>query len=87
LAEALGIAVIVDKRREILLFHNVRIHLDDVAGLGTFLEFEAVLSGDIDPARGEAQIDFLRNEFGIAAEDLLAVSYAELLLQRMPEKR
>ncbi len=31
-------------RRELLMYHNVRIHLDDVQGLGAFLEFEAVVS-------------------------------------------
>jgi len=33
----------VSKRREIYLWHNVRIHLDAVTGLGSFVEFEAVL--------------------------------------------
>ena len=45
LTAALGVRRVVDKRREIFLADNVRIHLDDVAGLGTFLEFEAVLDG------------------------------------------
>ena len=43
LADALGVQVVVEKQREIYLHHNVRIHLDEVLGLGTFLEFEAVL--------------------------------------------
>ena len=33
---------VVRKRRELLLLDNVRIHLDEVDGLGTFLELEAV---------------------------------------------
>jgi adenylate cyclase class IV len=32
----------VSKRREIYLWHNVRIHPDAVTGLGSFVEFEAV---------------------------------------------
>jgi adenylate cyclase class 2 len=45
LTRVLGIRAVVDKQREIFLYHNVRIHLDQVVGLGAFLEFEAVLGG------------------------------------------
>src|ERR1700733_6305489 len=44
LSAALGIRGQVRKRRHILLWHNVRIHLDEVESLGTFIEFEAVMS-------------------------------------------
>ena len=79
LATTLGIRAVVDKRREIFLVENVRIHLDDVAGLGTFLEFEAVLGptstdrvvGDDD---GRAQLADLRSRFGLRDEDLLSGS-------------
>jgi adenylate cyclase class IV len=43
LSAALGTTAVVRKRREIFLYRNVRIHLDEVEGLGTFVEFEAVL--------------------------------------------
>src|SRR5688572_22639306 len=36
LSTTLGIRAIVDKRREIFLVDNVRIHLDQVVGLGWF---------------------------------------------------
>jgi adenylate cyclase class IV len=44
------------QRREIYLYHNVRIHLDEVEDLGTFLEFEAVLGPNVDDALGRAQV-------------------------------
>src|SRR5262245_32987098 len=50
LTAALGVRGAVRKRREVYLWHNVRAHLDEVEGLGRFLEFEAVLS----PDEGEA---------------------------------
>ena len=50
LAKKLGVRGEVRKRRELFLWHNVRIHLDDVAGLGTFIEFEAVISAADDEA-------------------------------------
>lgn len=50
LSGSLGVRCVVRKRRDLLLWHNVRIHLDDVEGLGAFLEFEAV----VDPLDGGA---------------------------------
>ena len=38
----LGATVVVSKQRRLLLWEGVRIHLDDVEGLGSFVEFEAV---------------------------------------------
>ena len=46
LTEILGLHRVVDKWREILLVGNVRIHLDRVECLGSFLELEAVFDGD-----------------------------------------
>ena len=42
---------VVEKRRRLLLWDGVRIHLDDVEGLGTFVELEAT---DEDPGQGRA---------------------------------
>ena len=42
LAETCGVRVEVVKRRRLLLWERVRIHLDEVEGLGSFLELEAV---------------------------------------------
>ncbi|NLS91098.1 MAG: class IV adenylate cyclase [Planctomycetaceae bacterium] len=79
LSDAYGIWCVVRKHREIFLYHNVRIHLDEVEGLGTFLEFEAVLGGDVDDRQGHAQLAELRRQFSISDTDLLAVSYSDLL--------
>ena len=38
----LGTLVVVNKRRHLLLYENVRLHLDDVEGLGRFVELEGV---------------------------------------------
>jgi len=76
---ATGITKVVDKTREIFLYENVRIHLDDVHRLGTFLEFEAVLGPNDNRQSGEAKVKYLRMEFNIAPADLLANSYCDLL--------
>ena len=79
LTAALGVRTVVEKQREIFLHHNVRIHLDEVVGLGTFLEFEAVLGPGIDDRIGQEQVAELSDRFAIGADDLLAVSYADML--------
>jgi adenylate cyclase class IV len=63
------IAVVV-KRRHLFMFENVRIHLDDVEGLGRFVELEAVGGG------AEALAD-ARRRLGIGDEDLLGGSYSD----------
>ena len=42
---------VVEKRRRLLLWESVRIHLDDVEGLGAFVELEAVAEPGSDLAR------------------------------------
>jgi len=79
LAAGLGIRGAVRKQREIYLWHNVRIHLDHVADLGSFLEFEAVLTGGGDPVVAQERLDRLCVLLGVSAADRLAVSYADLL--------
>jgi len=84
LAATLGIRAVVDKRREIFLVDNVRIHLDQVDGLGTFLEFEAVLGptpqgADIDDDAGRAQLADLRRRFDLRDADLITGSYGEMI--------
>lgn len=80
LTAALGVRAVVEKKREIFLYHAVRIHLDDVVGLGRFLEFEAVLGPDVDEAAGHAFLDSLMQHFGVSQENLLPNSYGEMVL-------
>jgi predicted adenylyl cyclase CyaB len=79
LAGALGVRTVVEKRREIFLYHCVRIHLDDVVGLGYFLELEAVLGGNVDETAGRALVDSLQRHFALSSADLLATSYGEMV--------
>jgi predicted adenylyl cyclase CyaB len=79
LETVLGIRAVVRKVREIFLYQNVRIHLDRVDRLGTFLEFEAVLDPGIDARVGQEQVAWLSEQFHIAPEDIVAGSYIDLL--------
>jgi homotetrameric cytidine deaminase len=78
---ALGTLVVVAKRRRLFIWENVRIHLDDVDGLGTFLELEAVVTpdgSDLDDAR--AKVARLREALAIEDGSLVAQGYSDLLL-------
>jgi adenylate cyclase class IV len=81
LRPALGVRGIVRKKRELLLWHNVRIHLDTVEDLGTFIEFEAVIAsdGDRSPEKSAKRISELRAAMAIRDEDLVSHSYSDLL--------
>jgi predicted adenylyl cyclase CyaB len=79
LTAALGVRGEVRKRREICLWYNVRIHLDEVAGLGSFVEFEAVLSPDETEASAHDRLDHLCRELTIGPADIYATSYSDLL--------
>lgn len=75
--------VVVSKRRHLFLWKGVRIHLDEVEGLGTFIEFEAVVESGSDPdaiAEAHEKVARLRRELAIEESALVAGGYADLLL-------
>jgi homotetrameric cytidine deaminase len=77
---ALGTTVVVSKRRQLFLWEGVRIHLDEVEGLGSVIEFEAVLPGAGDLETARAKVARLRSELAIEDDALVAVGYADLLI-------
>ena len=77
---ALGTLVVVTKRRRLLLQDNIRIHLDEVEGLGSFIELEAVAAPKSDLAAERAQVAELRERLDIRDEALVGESYSDLLL-------
>lgn len=81
LVESIGIKVIVKKSREIYYIGNVKFHIDSVPGLGSFVEIEAGnMLADFSQEQLKQQCDFYVKEFGIKEEDLIEVSYSDLLL-------
>ena len=80
LEAAHGTLVVVDKRRRLLLWENVRIHLDEVEALGSFVELEAVAEEGSDLSEEHSKVERLREQLGIADANLVASSYSDLLL-------
>ena len=83
LTKALGILVVVNKKREIYFIDNVKFHIDVVEDLGTFVEIEAIDNdGTIGKNKLLEQCQFFLNLFKISQENLVSVSYSDLLLQK-----
>ncbi len=80
LADAIGIWGTVVKQRHLLLWETVRIHLDEVDGLGSFVELEAVAPADSDLSREHELVAQLRHELNITEDRLEARGYARQLL-------
>jgi homotetrameric cytidine deaminase len=80
LDETLGTVVDVIKRRRLLLWRDVRIHLDDVDGLGTWVELEAVAPPDSDLTTEHARVRELTEVLGIRRDRIVAEGYAAMLL-------
>jgi adenylate cyclase len=79
LAAALPLRGRVHKRRTLYLVGRTRIHLDQVTGLGDFLELEVVLRPGEDAAAGEQEADRLMKELGVSEADLVDLAYIDLL--------
>ena len=76
LRDALGIRCIVRKVRALYQYRTARIHVDEVEGLGSFLEFEVV---DTPAAEAEQIMAALRSAFAVRDEDVIAGSYGEMV--------
>jgi adenylate cyclase class 2 len=84
LAEALGIKVIVEKKRKIFFLDNIKIHLDEVPQLGSFVEIEAsnVTNPLLTVEELYKQCADLMKHFEIKDEDLIENSYSDMLLNQ-----
>ncbi len=77
-----GIKVIVEKERELWLYKNTRIHLDNVNDLGEYIELETVVKGvSMLEAWAEHKevVDFLK----LSQYKKCDVSYSDLLLKKL----
>ena len=79
LEQAIGVVSVVEKVRRIYFIDNVKIHLDEVVGLGSFIEIEAIdADGSIGIGRLREQCGRWMEAFGILQTDLLENSYSDM---------
>jgi len=82
LEKAIGVKVVVKKKREIYYIKNVKFHLDTLDGLGNFVEIEAGnKTHSLTVEELHQQCEYYLKEFGIKEEDLVEQSYSDMLLQ------
>jgi predicted adenylyl cyclase CyaB len=85
LTKSMGIKVIVKKKREIYYIDNVKFHIDEVPGLGSFIEIEAGnILADLSKEQLQAQCDHYMKELRIRSSDLIEVSYSDMLISAYP---
>jgi predicted adenylyl cyclase CyaB len=65
----LGTKAVVAKQREVFLAGTTRIHLDEVDGLGTFVELEVVLTEDETDSDGERIASVLMEQLDVRQEE------------------
>lgn len=80
LAQAYGVRGEVRKTREVYWIGRTRVHLDDVEGLGHYMELEVTLEDDEEVETGETEAESLMTRLEIPDADRIAVAYLDLLL-------
>ncbi len=83
LSRALGVRGVVRKTRLLYLVGQTRIHLDEVEGLGHFLELEVVLREGQGEDEGQAIAWDVMRRLGVGAEALLEGAYIDLMEKRI----
>lgn len=79
LASALGVAGTVTKRRLLYRVGRTRVHLDEVEGLGHFLELEVEMAPGEAAEAGAIEADRLMRRLGVHGEALVAEAYVDLI--------
>jgi predicted adenylyl cyclase CyaB len=79
LTQAYGVRGVVSKVRYLYIVGQTRIHLDDVLGLGKFMELEVVLRPDQTDKQGRAIAEDLMRKLGIQAGDLIESAYIDMM--------
>lgn len=83
LIQSLGIKTVVNKKRRIYFIDNVKFHFDQVEGLGSFVEVEAIdKDGSIGLEKLKQQCSLYQSLLGVKEQDFMAESYSDLLLAK-----
>ena len=74
-----GIRGVVRKTRYLYIVGQTRVHLDNVEGLGQFMELEVVMQAGQSDAEGQVIAEGLMTSLGVEIRDLLEGAYLDLL--------
>lgn len=81
LSQAYGQCGRIQKHRTLFLVGRTRVHLDNVKGLGNFLELEVVLEEGESAEVGGREAHNLMARLGIESSQLIEGAYVDLLVQ------
>ena len=76
----LDVLIIVNKKRELYLYNNTRIHLDYVKNLGYFLELETKVVDKLKDA--EKRFNYLLDLLNLRDKKEIRASYKDLLISK-----
>jgi len=77
------VLVEVNKKGEIYFIDNVKFHIDEVIGLGNFIEIEAISENNsLCEEKIKKQGDYYKRLFNIKDRDLISNSYSDMLLNK-----
>jgi len=79
LKKLFNIFVVVDKEREIFIYDNIRIHLDKVKKLGSFLEIEIIYDSLKEAKKIMSE---LIEYFNLEEKDFIKESYSDILIRK-----
>ena len=79
LSMALGVRGVVRKTRYLYMVGQTRIHVDNVEGLGHFMELEVVMREEQDDAEGQAIAEDLMRRLGVREDALIEGAYMDLI--------
>ncbi|UPT65187.1 MAG: class IV adenylate cyclase [Sphingobacteriales bacterium JAD_PAG50586_3] len=74
---------IVEKERTLYMLDNIRIHLDDVKGLGHCMEFEYLVDAQHTEDMGKQRLLQLKEQLALPDYSILTHSYVDIAAQRL----
>lgn len=80
---ALGTLVTVTKTRRLFLYGATRIHLDQVEGLGNFVELETAMPG-LSEEQARTEHELVKQALALDHRETVPTSYSDLLLLEEP---
>ncbi len=76
------VKVIVNKKRDLFMYKNTRIHFDDVKNLGTFIELETVFNTKQNEDDLVAEHDLVIKSLGLDMLEKIPNSYSDLMINK-----
>lgn len=77
-----GIKIIVNKKRNLFMYKNTRIHFDDVKNLGTYIELETVFNTEQKEDVLVAEHDFVIKSLSLDTLEKIPNSYSDVMINK-----